>query len=168
MRRIIKNIIGYSVGILTFLFFIPFLLYKISKFFILPIADTIVLTLTSGIIFVCFGIFYMFWSNIYMQKQGKGNPLDVFGVCAAKTAEVITKGPYKYTRNPMLFGTFIFYLGLSFILNSITAVIFSFVFAILMVLYVKHFEEPRLYNDFKEKYIEYKQNTPLIIPKKPR
>ena len=39
------------------------------------------------------------------------------------------------------------------------------VFISYMVWHVKKFEEPRLYNDFKDEYLRYRNTTPLLFPK---
>ena len=108
----------------------------------------------------------MVWSNIDMVKIGRGCPTDGFNIALGeRTKKLIVQGPYKYTRNPMLFGTFVFYVGLALLFNSYSALIVPIVFISYMVWHVKKFEEPRLYNDFKNEYVEYKKRTPLLFPK---
>lgn len=108
----------------------------------------------------------MIWSNIYIIKFGRGCPVDGFGVALGdRTKKLITAGPYRYSRNPMLLGTVVFYTGLSLIFNSYSAVLCCIVFAAGMAWLVKTFEEPRLYQDFGEEYLEYKKQTPLFLPK---
>ena len=159
-----KNIFGYFVGILLFLVFFPATMYVVAVNFVVPV-DSLVVS-AVGTVFVLIGAIFMVWSNIDMVKIGRGCPTDGFNIALGeRTKKLIVQGPYKYTRNPMLFGTFVFYVGLALLFNSYSALIVPIVFISYMVWHVKKFEEPRLYNDFKDEYVEYKKRTPLLFPK---
>lgn len=139
-------------------------MYAVAVNFVVPVDSLIVSTV--GVIFVLIGAVFMVWSNIDMVKIGRGCPTDGFNIALGeRTKRLIVQGPYKYTRNPMLFGTFVFYVGLALLFNSYSALIVPIVFISYMVWHVKKFEEPRLYNDFKDEYVEYKKRTPLLFPK---
>ncbi len=159
-----KNIFGYFVGFLLFLGLFPALMYAVAVNFVVPV-DSLIVSIV-GMIFVLIGAVFMVWSNIDMVKIGRGCPTDGFNIALGeRTKKLIVQGPYKYTRNPMLFGTFVFYVGLALLFNSYSALIVPLVFVSYMVWHVKKFEEPRLYNDFKDEYVEYKKRTPLLFPK---
>lgn len=159
-----KNIFGYFVGFLLFLGLFPALMYAVAVNFVVPV-DSLIVSIV-GMIFVLIGAVFMVWSNIDMVKIGRGCPTDGFNIALGeRTKKLIVQGPYKYTRNPMLFGTFVFYVGLALLFNSYSALIVPIVFVSYMVWHVKKFEEPRLYNDFKDEYVEYKKRTPLLFPK---
>jgi len=159
-----KNIFGYFVGFLLFLGLFPALMYAVAVNFVVPV-DSLIVSIV-GMIFVLIGAVFMVWSNIDMVKIGRGCPTDGFNIALGeRTKKLIVQGPYKYTRNPMLFGTFVFYVGLALLFNSYSALIVPIVFISYMVWHVKKFEEPRLYNDFKDEYVEYKKRTPLLFPK---
>lgn len=159
-----KNIFGYVVGISMFLVLVPALMYIVAVNFVLPV-DSLVACVIGGIL-ALIGAFFMIWSNIDMVKIGRGCPTDGFNVALGeRTKKLLVQGPYKYTRNPMLFGTFVFYIGLAFLFNSYSALVVPIVFILYMVWHVKKYEEPRLYNDFKDEYVEYKKRTPLLFPK---
>lgn len=159
-----KNIFGYIVGISMFLVLVPALMYIVAVNFVLPV-DSLVASVIGGML-ALIGAFFMIWSNIDMVKIGRGCPTDGFNVALGeRTKKLLVQGPYKYTRNPMLFGTFVFYIGLAFLFNSYSALVVPIVFILYMVWHVKKYEEPRLYNDFKDEYVEYKKRTPLLFPK---
>lgn len=159
-----KNIFGYVVGISMFLVLVPALMYIVAVNFVLPV-DSLVVGVIGGML-ALIGAFFMIWSNIDMVKIGRGCPTDGFNVALGeRTKKLLVQGPYKYTRNPMLFGTFVFYIGLAFLFNSYSALVVPIVFILYMVWHVKKYEEPRLYNDFKDEYVEYKKRTPLLFPK---
>ncbi len=160
----VRNLFGYLVGILLFLVIVPGLMYAVAANFVLPV--NLVIGYVLGMVLVALGIVFMVWSNIDMVKIGHGCPTDGFNIALGeRTKKLIVSGPYKYTRNPMLFGTFVFYVGLAFLLNSYSALIIPIAFILYMVWHVKKFEEPRLYADFKDEYVKYKNNTPLLFPK---
>jgi protein-S-isoprenylcysteine O-methyltransferase Ste14 len=55
---------------------------------------------------------------------GKGGPVEIGNIeISPKTENLAVSGPYKNTRNPMLFGTFLVYLAFALFINSITSVI---------------------------------------------
>ena len=164
MKFRIKNIFGYFVGISLFVFVIPALMYIVAVNMVVPI--NLMGINIFGLLLMLVGGVFMIWSNIGMVKIGRGCPTDGFNVALGeRTKKLITTGLYKYTRNPMLFGTFVFYVGLALLFNSYSALIVPIVFISYMVWHIKKFEEPRLYKDFKEEYIEYKKRTPLLFPK---
>ncbi len=164
MKFSIKNIFGYFVGISLFVFVIPALMYIVAVNMVVPI--NLMGINIFGLLLMLVGGVFMIWSNIGMVKIGRGCPTDGFNVALGeRTKKLITTGLYKYTRNPMLFGTFVFYVGLALLFNSYSALIVPIVFISYMVWHIKKFEEPRLYKDFKEEYIEYKKRTPLLFPK---
>lgn len=159
-----KNIFGYFVGILLFLVLFPALMYAVAVNFVAPV-DSLIVSIV-GLFFCLIGAVFMVWSNICMVKIGRGCPTDGFNIALGeRTKKLIVQGPYKYTRNPMLFGTFVFYVGLALLFNSYSALIVPILFISYMVWHIKKYEEPRLYNDFKDEYVEYKKRTPLLFPK---
>jgi len=96
---------------------------------------------------------------------GKGGPLEISNIeISPKTKNLVVTGPYKYTRNPMLFGTFLIYLAVAVFINSLNAIIPVILFIILMLVMVVKKEELRLTRDFGDKYLEYRRKTSLIIP----
>ncbi|MFC2006147.1 methyltransferase family protein [Chloroflexota bacterium] len=79
---------------------------------------------------------------------------------------LITTGPYAYIRNPMLLGLFIFLLGLGTLFNSLSLIfIFTPLFILINVLYLKAIEEKEMGKKFGKQYLEYKKKVPMFIPK---
>ena len=56
------------------------------------------------------------------------------------------------------------YLGLSIYLGSVAAIGLVALFAGLLLLYVKVVEEKELEARFGDAYLQYKRNTPFLIP----
>ena len=98
-----------------------------------------------------------------MKRVGKGNPFDAMGhEVAPRTRHLMTDGPYKQSRNPMLSGTYLYYIGLVLALWNLWALLVFAVVAGLMMLQVRS-EEKRLEADFGEEYLEYKKRTGRFI-----
>ncbi|MFC2014382.1 methyltransferase family protein [Chloroflexota bacterium] len=79
---------------------------------------------------------------------------------------LITNGLYGYVRNPMLSGLFIFLIGLGGLLGSISLIfIFTPIFILINVLYLKAIEEKEMEKKFGTQYLEYKKRVPMFIPR---
>jgi protein-S-isoprenylcysteine O-methyltransferase Ste14 len=109
------------------------------------------------------GLTFGIWSNLVQFEQGRGSPIPVM-----PTQELLIKGPYRYCRNPMTFGTILFYLGLGVAVGTVAGIGIALIFAGLLILYLKRVEERELAERFGEAYLRYKQEVPFIIPRLPR
>lgn len=154
-----REILGYFIGLALFVILIPLIMWRVSGDIKIGTVQIILCILLSVI-----GIGLSIWSIIYMKNVGKGNPMDAFNhEVAPRTSNLMTDGPYKLCRNPMLLGVFIYYIGLLICLRSVKAgVVFVLFFAIMMVQVSS--EEKRLEQDFGEEYREYKKRTKKLIP----
>lgn len=105
------------------------------------------------------GLALAIWSVVYMKIHGKGNPFDAMRHEIAPRAQcLMTNGPYRYSRNPMLSGTLVYYLGIITILFSWQAVLIFVVVVFIMMVQV-HNEEQRLERDFGDEYRNYKHKV---------
>ena len=77
---------------------------------------------------------------------------------APRTKHLMTDGPYKLSRNPMLSGTFIYYIGVMIALWKWWPLLIFVIVAALMMLQVRS-EEKRLEADFGQGYLDYKKRT---------
>ena len=75
------------------------------------------------------------------------------------------KGPFTYCRNPMTLGTFAAYLGISVWIGSFSAIALVLILIVVLLLYVKLVEEKELEDRFGFEYLEYKRNTPFLLPR---
>ena len=98
-----------------------------------------------------------------MKRVGKGNPFDAMGhEVAPRTRHLMTEGPYKVSRNPMLSGTYLYYIGVLITLWNGWSLLVFIIVAGLMPLQVRS-EERRLEADFGDDYLEYKKRTGRFI-----
>ena len=132
-----------------------------------PLPEQINLFLAAITLLV--GIFWVSWAYSYLHFVGKGSPLEVFGVALYPTQNLVTTGPYAYTRNPMVLGLLTLLLGIAFLMNSISALIMVPILAVGTLVYIRIYEEPGLVRRFSEAYVQYRKMTPVLIPTlKPR
>lgn len=162
---------GYVLGVTVFLLLIPFGLYELCKSdFLLPDRVLINSTITRYLIsslFLLTGVYFMIWSNVFLFKIGKGGPADGFGISISpQTKKLVTVGPYKYSRNPMVFGAFSLYISMVIFLNSIIGLVTLLISLLIAIVYLKLSEEQRLLKDFGDDYIEYKRKVSMIFPMK--
>ena len=105
------------------------------------------------------GIAVTFWSVLYFLKA-RGTPVPF-----NPPPQLVKTGPYRYSRNPMLMGVFVFLFGVGLWLNSISLVfVFTPLFIIFIAWEVKRIEEPELIKRLGSDYIEYRKRTPMFLP----
>lgn len=79
---------------------------------------------------------------------------------------LVTTGPYRYVRNPMLSGVFLFLLGLGLVIGSPSLVlVFVPLFVGFNVWELKRIEEPELVRRLGDDYIDYRRRTPMFLPR---
>ena len=79
--------------------------------------------------------------------------------------QLVTSGPYAYTRNPMLTGVFTLLFGFGVLLGSASLiVVFTPLFIFINVWELKAIEEQELLKRLGEDYIEYRKRTPMFFP----
>jgi protein-S-isoprenylcysteine O-methyltransferase Ste14 len=99
------------------------------------------------------------WSALHFLKV-KGTPVPF-----NPPPVLVTTGPYRFARNPMLTGVFLFLFGIGFAIKSLSLVVFFTPMYILANVWeLKNIEEPELAKRLGEEYIAYRQRTPMFIP----
>ena len=168
-KRTAQFILGYFIGGSLFLFLLPWGLYQLSQTFdhligvqLIPITG---LRVTAAVILLLPALLFAFWSNVVLYTMGKGGPVEVAGIeVSPKTQHLVVTGPYKYSRNPMLFGACAFYFAIALFLNSPSAFAAVVLFMAFMLIFVKLTEESRLLREFGEEYEEYRKRVPMFLP----
>ena len=157
-----KQVLGYVLGFTIFIVGIPALMWWVAG---MPAwADLPVGRLYLSVLVALAGLALSVWSIIYMKSVGKGNPFDAMGhEVAPRTRHLMTEGPYKMSRNPMLSGTYLYYIGVLIALWNGWALLVFAVVVTVMMLQVRS-EEKRLEADFGQEYLDYKKRTGRFIP----
>jgi protein-S-isoprenylcysteine O-methyltransferase Ste14 len=168
-RKTMQHIIGYLIGGSLFLIGMPCGLYLVSRSFdhlidlqLIPVSG---LRLALAVILLLSGLLFGFWSLVVQNMVGKGGPLEAVNIeVSPKTQNLVVTGPYRYTRNPMLFGACALYYAAAVYLNSVITVAIVTLFMTFMLLFVKLIEERRLLKDFGSDYEEYRQRVSMFVP----
>lgn len=160
----LREITGYLLGGLMFVLLIPTLMWLASG---RPELSAVSLPrMIIALMLAVLGLSLSIWSIVYMRRKGDGNPMDAFGhEVAPRTKHLMTEGPYRLSRNPMLSGSFIFYAGVCCWLWTWQALLVFVVFIAIMLLQVFS-EEKRLCRDFGEEYEDYCRRTGRFWPKR--
>jgi protein-S-isoprenylcysteine O-methyltransferase Ste14 len=112
-----------------------------------------------GSCLIVVGLFLMLFSMAYFLRV-RGTPVPL-----SPPPKLVTTGPYKFSRNPMLTGLFILLFGLGIALGSLSLVfIFIPLFIIMNVWELKKVEEPELARRLGKAYIAYKKRVPMFFP----
>lgn len=156
-----KQLLGYFLGFAIFIAGIPALMWLVAG---MPaLADIPVLRLYLAVLVALAGLAVSVWSIVYMKRVGKGNPFDAMGhEVAPRTRHLMTDGPYRWSRNPMLSGTFLYYIGLLLALWNLWALLVFVAVVALMLVQVRS-EEKRLEADFGQEYLDYKQRVSRFL-----
>jgi len=170
MRRDVsyrKRVAAIMVGGFIFLLLIPYILLTFGMWLdrilgLPPVEEVFTLQLVGFIIAVS-GWLYALWAIYVQLRIGKGTPLPML-----PTKKLVVSGPYRYSRNPMAFGSILLYFGISLIFHSISMCLLILILLIPLLLYLRFVEEKELELRFGEEYIKYRQVTSFIIPLPPK
>jgi protein-S-isoprenylcysteine O-methyltransferase Ste14 len=114
-----------------------------------------------GVSTVAVGIIITGWSAFHFLKV-RGTPVPF-----NPPPKLVSTGPYRYARNPMLTGVFLFLFGIGLGLNSISLVlIFTPLYVLMNYWELKNIEEPELVKRLGDQYIDYRRRTPMFIPRR--
>ena len=157
MIKKLRDIVGYVLGGLLFVLLIPAVMWFASG---RPaIVHVSVLRASVAALMMLGGLAMSIWTIVYMRQRGKGNPMDAFGhEVAPRTQHLMTDGPYRINRNPMLTGTLLYLAGFVVLLCTWqSALVWLLFLAIMMVQVIS--EERRLHRDFGQEYDTYRRHT---------
>ncbi|MCL5772897.1 MAG: isoprenylcysteine carboxylmethyltransferase family protein [Firmicutes bacterium] len=167
----IKYFIIYLLTIILHLFIAPFVIVlcgfyldralKLSFPSISPVNQIIAFFL------IIVGFFWEGWALYSLVFIGKGHPQEVFGKpILPQTVNLIIRGPFRFTRNPMVFGLLNIILAWALLFESLSAIIIVFPVAVVFgFLYIRIFEERELYRRFGREYLEYRKKVPILVPR---
>jgi protein-S-isoprenylcysteine O-methyltransferase Ste14 len=154
--------------VLTPLGFVVFLGMVAVLIILAPLVDTFLgfprflplsLHLWISLPVIACGAFLVMWSMFHFLKV-KGTPVPF-----DPPPQVVTTGPYRYVRNPMLSGLCILMFGLGGLMRSwsLTFIIVP-LFIVFNILELKIIEEPELVKRLGDDYVKYRNRTPMFIP----
>lgn len=118
------------------------------------------LSLLLALFFFFTGSFLALWTMKLFNDLGKGTaaPWD-------PPENLVSSGPYRYVRNPMITSVLFMLTGECIFFSSIALAIYTLLFFLINCLYFHFVEEKELERRFGEDYIQYKKSTPMWLPK---
>ncbi len=127
---------------------------------LVPIRYDYINLILGGLLIVA-GWLFAVWSIDVQFTLGRGTPVPLMA-----TQKLIVQPPYSYCRNPMALGAIVMYLGAAILFGSIGAVALVLLGTALLLTYIKRVEEKEMEIRFGQEYLEYKQRTPFLIPRR--
>jgi protein-S-isoprenylcysteine O-methyltransferase Ste14 len=120
----------------------------ISAILSLILAKPTLYSLIGGAVIAVLGLAIRIWACGNLRKE----------------KELTTSGPYRYTRNPLYFGSMI--LGISTVAACQSWGVLALFLANFLIIYpvVVRAEKERMFQLFPEKYKEYSEHVPLFFP----
>ena len=109
------------------------------------------------------GLALVMWCHTLFLEIGRGTAHPF----AAKTQELVIAGPYRYVRNPMMWGVGAILTGTALWLGSL-GLWFGFAMLVLFLsFFVPYYEERDMERRFGEEYRDYCRRVPRWIPRWP-
>lgn len=103
-----------------------------------------------GVSLILFGTFVVYWAQ---KSSAKASKISM----EKSNTEGFTFGPYKFIKHPTYLGLFVTSLGFSFLIESLTSIIFVVIaYVVIKFTFVKK-EEKMLLEKYGEKYLNYKK-----------
>jgi len=170
-ERSVRKLSWRVIPVVVFLFLvaIPLTTWCVGKWLDgvlgLPVFPPVPFNLVVGAAVILCAV-VLCWGSMYqLYRGGRGFPWgDVDD--AAQSTELVTTGLYRYTRNPMVLGFLLLLSGIGWVGQSITAMfIIPAIAFVLLWVWLKRREEPKLEQRFGDAYRAYKATTPLILPR---
>lgn len=150
-------------GVFILIVYLPTLLIKRYASVELLNSDELItrlINLPHISLFGLFGLVLYLWTVFIQLKKGRGTPMPIL-----PPKKLLVKAPYSYSRNPMVLGIIIYYFGICAFVDSRDVFYIVASIAILLLVYAKFWEEGELESRFGQAYIEYKKQTPFLIPR---
>lgn len=117
-------------------------------------------TTSPAIILLAAGLSLYVWTLADFGRAG-GTPVPV-----NPPHELIVKGPYAHTRNPMLSSLYLVFFGAGLLWGSLSfTFIYTPVFILVNTIYIKQIEEREMELKFGQAYLDYKKRVPMYWPK---
>lgn len=165
----LKEVAGYLLGGLLFVGLMPTVMWLASGRPPLQHIGAVRASVTG--LMMIGGLALSIWTIFYMRRRGKGRTSsgclqrgELVDLRASKyevaprTQQLMTDGPYRLNRNPMLTGTLLYLAGVVVWLWTWQAALVWMLFLAIMMVQVIS-EEHRLLRDFGDEYDAYRRRT---------
>jgi len=162
-----KKILSRALSIALLPFLVLVVIPLVLIIYVHPLFDPLHVTypltipfMVAGMLFIIPGIILLAAAIRMFHGPGRGTlaPWD-------PPKRLVTGGPYRYIRNPMISGVLFVLLGESVLFVSAVLFFWCIFFLIGNIIYFIFLEEPGMEKRFGEDYTEYKEKVPMFIPR---
>lgn len=115
-----------------------------------------------GLAMLVLGAFGIAWCFLLFDRRGHGTPNPI-----VPPSELVTSGPFAWTRNPIILSHALASLGVALIIESPTMVLVVLGIGVPVYFVARH-EEKTLEHRFGVAYVRYRNAVPRWIPRPPR
>lgn len=122
-------------------------------------SSSVPLLLAGGTVAIL-GFSLVLWTITVFKISGKGTPNPKL-----PPTELVISGPYRYSRNPMALGGFLFLLGEAGIYQSPSLAAIAGLFLVILYFNAMYVEEPELRKRFGQPYERYCKIVPRFLPR---
>jgi protein-S-isoprenylcysteine O-methyltransferase Ste14 len=122
----------------------------------MPLETATIAVTSAAILLAVLGTVFRLWGTAYI-----GGSVVKSGAMHAR--DVITAGPYRYVRNPLYLGSFLFAVSVT-ILMPPSGAIFFLVASFIQIWRLILREEPYMEAQQGEAYLAYKRRVPRLLP----
>jgi protein-S-isoprenylcysteine O-methyltransferase Ste14 len=116
-----------------------------------------------GAVLVAAGVGFLLHAFASFALDGLGTPAPV-----APTEVVVTKGLYRWVRNPMYLAVLGAIAGQALVLGRGVLWVYGALVALAVVSFVRLYEEPALLRQHGDAYVAYRRAVPGWVPRRPR
>lgn len=147
-----------------FLVLLPYLFIRsgasLDRWLHLPPIPAQPFNLILGGLLILPGFLFAMWSIYTQFTLGRGTPVPLMA-----TQQLIVQPPYTYCRNLMALGVICLYLGVTLLFHTPGGMIVVLLLSVLLLVFIKRFEEQEMELRFGQSYIEYKNRMPFLMPR---
>lgn len=115
------------------------------------------LTIAPGVLIAILGAYVALRGYLVLAALGKEWP---FG----PTLYLIDKYIYRFVRHPIYWGYVVFWLGVGLCRNSMALVLEALALGLIFLVWILLVEDPSLKRRFGTRFLEFRRNSPLILP----
>ena len=112
-----------------------------------------------GLVPISIGVVIILWCFWDFINSGKGTPAPI-----EPPKNLVVKGLYRFTRNPMYVGVIFVLSGEILLFESTVLIIYSLIVLLLFHLFIILYEEPTLKDKFGDSYEQYVGSVPRWWP----
>jgi protein-S-isoprenylcysteine O-methyltransferase Ste14 len=115
----------------------------------------------AGCILIAVGVVVLLHAFGRFVVEGIGTPAPV-----APTENLVVGGLYRHVRNPMYLAVGATIVGQALVLAQPVLFVYAAIFAVMVVAFVRGYEEPTLRRQFGEEYERYRRAVPGWWPRR--